>query len=103
MQDANFKDPITKEEFFIQKYRSVYRGGKWININPDNGNELINESTGNVLEIIEKEGAPAFLKGNNKAELQKMLKKRSSIHYKKEIEEVKYEKMKKLRGYNKKP
>ena len=100
MQDANFKDPITDQEFFITKFRSVHRDGKWINVNPANGLELTNPENGNILEPIKRDGAPALLKGNDKAELQKMLKKRSHDHFKKEIEESKNEKMKKLRNDN---
>ena len=92
---ANFFDPETNEEFTITRYRTVMRNGNWINVDLT-GKQLVNPINGNVLEVIPKEGIPTLLKSNDKATLQKMLKKRSHDHFKKEIEEQKHEKLKQV-------
>lgn len=93
--ENNFIDPETKEEFFIPNYRifgnSVFKDKK--------GNLIKNPKNGNNLVLIEKGGkieAPYFLKSNSKEERVKMLKDRSSKHFKKEIEEIKLQKNKDL-------
>jgi hypothetical protein len=95
MQTTNFIDPITKEEFYISKHRTIHRDGEWINVD-NSGEELVNPKSGNKLICIPKDGVPTILQGNRKEQLTKMLKKRSSDHFKKEIKEAKHEMNKKL-------
>lgn len=97
MQDSNFYDEETGEKFSITNFKLVHRDGQWINVDRL-GNQIKNPENGNVLKDIPKEGIPSFNKSNDKAQLQKMLKKRSSDHFKKEIEEVKHEKNKQLKN-----
>lgn len=91
----NFYDEETGEKFCISNFKMVYKNGKWINVD-SSGNQIINPKNKNVLKDILKDGIPNFNKSNNKETLQKMLKKRSQDHFKKEIQEVKHEKNKKL-------
>jgi len=88
MGAENFINPETGEKHLISSYRTVHRDGEWINV--DKNGERLNDK-GVILVLIPKEGIPTFLKSNNKESLQKMLKKRSSDHFKKEIKDVKHE------------
>lgn len=98
----NFKDEKTGEEFFITNFLIVPKGsGTFIYKDKKTQKQLTNPANGNILvPIVEKFeiGVPMILKGNNKQQLNKMLRERSHNHYKKEIEESKHEKMKKLRN-----
>jgi len=93
---ANFIDEKTGEKFTVPNFSLVSRNGKWVNVDKHTRKLITNPKTGNVLTSIPKEGVPDFLKSNDKATLKKMLQKRSSDHFKKEIKEQKYEMNKKL-------
>lgn len=98
--ENNFKDPETGEEFLINNYKIKVVTGRTIYMDQKTNQLIKNPKNGNFLIPIKKEGeigAPMLGKTNNKESLQKMLKKRSKDHFKKEIEEVKMEKLKKLK------
>lgn len=93
----NFINPKTKKEFLFSNFQIKGKLGKIVYIDSITKEEL-KDSDGTILEPIRNKeiGAPMIMKSNNKEHLQSMLKKRSSEHYKKEIAEVKHEKMKSL-------
>lgn len=102
MQTENFYDPETGEKFFITQHKSVMRSSGW-EYQDKSGKQLKNPSNGNLIVPIPRDEnepftAPFIGKTNNKESLQKMLKKRSSDHFKKEIKPIKHELNQKLNG-----
>lgn len=89
MAIENFINPETGEKVLVTNFRLVHRDGSWICVDKKTG-ERISEN-GVILTPIPQEGIPTLLKSNNKESLNKMLKKRSSDHFKKEIKEAKHE------------
>lgn len=62
----NFRDPVTKEEFYFPSFRATIKEDETIYTDPYRS-ELINPITGNKLEPIPRDGpitVPAFTKFN---------------------------------------
>lgn len=96
MQTPNYSDPDTGETHYIPVIKTRLINGKWTDCGSDL-KPLVN-ANGNPLVLIPKDGMPQYCKSNNKESLQKMLKKRSQAHFKKEIEPYKHELNQKLKG-----
>jgi hypothetical protein len=104
MQEPNFRCPKTGEEFFIVNYSiSIGKDGKPIYKNKLK-DVIKNPSNGETLQLIEKhidwnKVNVSIGTGNDKdgiAKRNSQLKKRSKEHFKKEVNEVKYQKNKDL-------
>lgn len=92
MKKTNFRCPQTGEEFFISRF-VIMKGKYYEKIGNNIGKELVN-SDGVPLELIEIEvdwsdgKLPHIGTGKGSAgkqKLQKMLKKRSNLHFQKEV------------------
>jgi hypothetical protein len=75
---TNFRDPITKEEFYFPSYRAVIKDDASVVYTDKYKGELLNPATGTALELIPTEGpitVPYMAKFNpNTAEGQRSIK-----------------------------
>lgn len=103
MKKANFKCPLSGEEFFISNY--ILMDGKYFHkVGGGKGKQILS-SSGEPLEFIEKKidwsdgKVPHFGIGkdsNGKEKMKNMLQKRSNEHYNREIKEKKVNRVRKF-------